>query len=76
MRQVEDLTADLSDALSSKKRLQHELEDYRNRHTIDLEDKESTIEQTRRKYQNEISTLSEELEAEKQMIVQIRGENQ
>ncbi|KAI5843390.1 P-loop containing nucleoside triphosphate hydrolase protein [Morchella snyderi] len=61
---VEDLSADLSAALQAKKRLQNELDDYRSRREIDLEDKESSMEQTRKKYQTELSTLNGELEIE------------
>ncbi|KAH0604680.1 uncharacterized protein H6S33_006348 [Morchella sextelata] len=72
---VEDLSADLSAALQAKKRLQNELDDYRSRREIDLEDKESSMEQTRKKYQTELSTLNGELEIERENILQVRGEN-
>ncbi|KAL7266983.1 class II myosin [Rhizina undulata] len=72
---IEDLSADFSAALQAKTRLQNELDDYRNRRAIDLEDKESSMEQTRKKYQTELSTLTGELEIERENIVQVRGEN-
>ncbi|CAJ2504050.1 Uu.00g114440.m01.CDS01 [Anthostomella pinea] len=59
---LEDVSTDLEAALQAKKRLQHELEDYRNQRAIDLEDKESSMEQTRKKYQAEFATLSNELD--------------
>lgn len=59
---LEDVSTDLEAALQSKKRLQHELEDYRNQRAIDLEDKESSMEQTRKKYQAEFATLTKELD--------------
>lgn len=59
---LEDLSTDLEAALQSKKRLQHELEDYRSQRAIDLEDKESQMEQTRKKYQAEFATLTKELD--------------
>lgn len=59
---MEDLSTDLEAALQAKKRLQHELEDYRNQRAIDLEDKESSMEQTRKKYQAEFATLTKELD--------------
>lgn len=59
---LEDISTDLEAATQSKKRLQHELEDYRNQRAIDLEDKESSMEQTRKKYQAEFAGLTKELD--------------
>ncbi|KAH8194681.1 hypothetical protein TruAng_011150 [Truncatella angustata] len=59
---LEDLSTDLEAATQAKKRLQHELEDYRNQRAIDIEDKESSMEQTRKKYQAEFATLTKELD--------------
>jgi myosin heavy chain 9/10/11/14 len=59
---LEDLSTDLEAAVQAKKRLQHELEDYRNQRANDIEDKESSMEQTRRKYQAEFATLTKELD--------------
>ncbi|TQV93311.1 myosin type II heavy chain [Cordyceps javanica] len=59
---VEDISTDLETALQSKKRLQHELEDYRSQRAMDIEDKESSMEQTRKKYQAEFATLTKELD--------------
>ncbi|KAM4065274.1 myosin head (motor domain) domain-containing protein [Hirsutella rhossiliensis] len=59
---VEDLSTDLESVTQSKKRLQHELEDYRNQRAMDIEDKESSMEQTRKKYQAEFATLTKELD--------------
>lgn len=72
---VEDLAADLDAALQAKKRLQHELEDYRSQRAMDVEDKEASMEQTRRKYQNEFSTLTNELEIERENVIHVRSEN-
>ena len=72
---VEDLAADLDSALQAKKRLQHELEDYRRQRTMDVEDKETSMEQTRRKYQTEFATLKTELEIERENIIHARSEN-
>lgn len=58
----EDVSTDLDAALQTKKRLQHELEDYRNQRAMDIEDKESGMEQTRKKYQAEFATLTKELD--------------
>ncbi|SPN99827.1 related to myosin II [Cephalotrichum gorgonifer] len=58
----EDVSTDLDAALQAKKRLQHELEDYRNQRAMDIEDKESSMEQTRKKYQAEFATLTKELD--------------
>ncbi|KAM3556024.1 hypothetical protein MY1884_005282 [Beauveria asiatica] len=59
---VEDISTDLEAALQAKKRLQHELEDYRSQRAMDIEDKESSMEQTRKKYQAEFATLTKELD--------------
>ena len=69
------MAADYSTALQSKKRLQDELDDYRSRRAIDLEDKESSMEQTRKKYQSELAIVTGELEIERENVVQVRGEN-
>ena len=72
---VEDLATDLESAIQAKKRLQHELEDYRSQRAMDVEDKEASMEQTRRKYQNEFSTLTNELEIERENVIHARSEN-
>jgi len=72
---VEDLQADLQTALQAKKRLQNELEDYRSQHAHDIEDSETSLEQTRRKYQAELSTLTNELDHERENIIYVREEN-
>lgn len=72
---IEDLSADLESALQGKKRLHNELEDYRSQRAIDIEDTEASMEQTRMKYQGELSTISQELEQERHNIIRIREEN-
>lgn len=72
---VEDLSADLQTALQAKKRLQNELEDYRSQHAHDIEDGETSLEQTRKKYQAELSTLTQELDQERENIIYVREEN-
>ena len=59
---VEDISTDLESMTQAKKRLQHELEDYRSQRAMDIEDKESSMEQTRKKYQAEFTTLTKELD--------------
>ncbi|KAJ3573978.1 hypothetical protein NPX13_g4516 [Xylaria arbuscula] len=59
---LEDISTDLDAAVQAKKRLQHELEDYRSQRAIDLEDKELSMEQTRKKYQAEFAGLTKELD--------------
>ncbi|OLN96356.1 Myosin type-2 heavy chain 1 [Colletotrichum chlorophyti] len=59
---LEDYSTDLEAATQAKKRLQHELEDYRNQRANDIEDKELSMEQTRKKYQAEFATLTKELD--------------
>ena len=72
---VEDLMSDLDSVTQGKKRLQHELEDYRSQRAIELEDKETSMEQARKKYQMEFSTLSNDLELERQNVIHERQEN-
>ncbi|KAF4124511.1 homoserine O-acetyltransferase/O-succinyltransferase [Geosmithia morbida] len=59
---LEDMSTDLDGVSQAKRRLQHELEDYRSQRAIDIEDKESSMEQTRKKYQAEFATLTKELD--------------
>jgi myosin protein heavy chain len=59
---IEDMSTDLESTAQAKKRLQHELEDYRNQRANDVEDKESSMEQLRKKYQAEFATLTKELD--------------
>jgi myosin heavy chain 9/10/11/14 len=72
---IEDLSADLDAALQAKKRLQHELEDYRSQRAMDVEDRETSLEQMRKKYQSEFSTLTNELEIERDNLNHARSEN-
>lgn len=72
---VEDMSADLDAAVQAKKRLQNELEDYRSQRTSDVEDKEASMEQTRKKYQSELVVMTSELEIERESVLQARGDN-
>jgi myosin protein heavy chain len=72
---IEDVSTDLESALQAKKRLQNELEDYRSQRAIDLEDKDTSTEQTRRRYQSELANLNNELEIERESTIHARGEN-
>lgn len=72
---IEDLSADLDGAIQAKKRLQNELEDYRAQRAVDIEDKDMSFEQTRKKYQYELSSLSTELEMERESVLASREEN-
>ena len=72
---LEDMSADLSGALQAKKRLQQELEDYRGQRATDLEQRETSVEQTRMKYQGELSALSSELALERESANSMRLEN-
>ncbi|CAK7209007.1 class II myosin [Sporothrix bragantina] len=59
---LEDLSTDLEAVTQAKKRQQHELEDYRSQRAMDIEDTETSMEQTRKKYQAEFATLTKELD--------------
>jgi myosin protein heavy chain len=72
---LEDLSADLEAAVQARKRLQHELEDYRSQRAMDIEDKESSMEQTRKKYQAEFATLTNELDIAREEKLSKQAEN-
>ncbi|KAI1675420.1 myosin type ii heavy protein [Pyrenophora tritici-repentis] len=72
---VEDLSTDLETALQAKKRLQNELEDYRSQHAHDVEDSETSLEQTRKKYQSELASLTQEIDQERENVILVREEN-
>jgi myosin protein heavy chain len=72
---VEDLSTDLETPLQPKKRLQNELEDYRSQHAHDVEDSETSLEQTRKKYQSELASLTQEIDQERENVIHVREEN-
>ena len=72
---IEDITADLDSTAQAKKRLHHELEDYRSQRAMDIEDKETSMDQARKKFQLEFSGLTEDLELERQNVMFERNEN-
>jgi myosin protein heavy chain len=72
---LEDLSADLEAAVQARKRLQHELEDYRSHREMDIEDKELSMEQTRKKYQTEFATLTNELDIAREEKLFKQAEN-
>ena len=72
---IEDVSTDLDSAMQAKKRLQNELEDYRSQRAMDLEDREMSTEQTRKKYQSELATMTSELEIERESVIRARSEN-
>ena len=72
---LEDISVDLEAALQARKRLQHELEDYRSQRAMDIEDKETSMEQTRKKYQAEFATLTNELDIAREEKLFKQSEN-
>ncbi|CZS98096.1 related to myosin II [Rhynchosporium graminicola] len=72
---LEDMSVDLEAALQARKRLQHELEDYRSQRAMDIEDKETSMEQTRKKYQAEFATLTNELDIAREEKLFKQSEN-
>ena len=72
---LEDMSADLEAATQARKRLQNELEDYRSQRAMDIEDKESSMEQTRKKYQTEFATLTNELDIAREEKLFKQAEN-
>ncbi|CAD6501646.1 BgTH12-01896 [Blumeria graminis f. sp. triticale] len=72
---LEDLSTDLEAAIQARKRLQHELEDYRSQRAMEIEDKEASMEQTRKKYQAEFATLTNELDIAREEKLFKQSEN-
>lgn len=72
---LEDMSADLETATQARKRLQHELEDYRSQRAMDIEDKETSMEQTRKKYQAEFAILTNELDIAREEKLFKQSEN-
>jgi myosin protein heavy chain len=72
---LEDISADLEAAIQARKRLQHELEDYRSQREMDIEDKETSMEQTRKKYQAEFAMLTNELDVAREEKLFKQAEN-
>ncbi|KAG4304526.1 hypothetical protein PORY_001919 [Pneumocystis oryctolagi] len=72
---IEDSSVEILEANMSRQRIEQELEIYKGRRQKEIEDKEYSLEQTRKKYQRELSGLSDELQIEKEKSIQIRNEN-
>ncbi|RKF81436.1 Myosin-11 [Golovinomyces cichoracearum] len=72
---LEDVYTDLEAAVQARKRLQHELEDYRSQRAMEIEDKETSMEQTRKKYQAEFATLTNELDIAREEKLFKQAEN-
>lgn len=72
---VEDSSVEILEANMSRQRIEQELEIYRGRRQKEIEDREYSLEQTRKKYQRELSGLSSELETERENSIQVRNEN-
>jgi myosin protein heavy chain len=72
---LEDASADLESALQAKRRLHNELDDYRSQRAHDIEDKEGSFEQARRKYQSELALVSGELALERESVIRECEEN-
>ncbi|OLL25620.1 Myosin type-2 heavy chain 2 [Neolecta irregularis DAH-3] len=72
---LEDGSADSTMSHLAHQRLQNELEELRVRHERDLEERDSYIDQTRSKYQKELTSLHGELESERHNVMDLRTEN-
>lgn len=72
---IEDSSIELLEANMSRQRIEQELEIYKGRRQKEIEDREYSLEQTRKKYQRELSGVSKELEIERENSIQIRNEN-
>ncbi len=72
---LEDMEGDLTAEKERRKRLQHELEDYRSQREREVEDKEMSMEQTRKKYQAEFATLTNELDIAREEKLFKQAEN-
>ncbi|EEB90642.1 hypothetical protein MPER_11125, partial [Moniliophthora perniciosa FA553] len=72
---LEDADKDSSDLVILNQRLAEELEDEKKQHQKDIEDGAFTSDQTRKKYQAELASLSEELQSLRDTLTRLREEN-
>ncbi|KAL1743339.1 nonmuscle myosin heavy chain b [Schizophyllum fasciatum] len=72
---LEDEGRDSSDLELLRQRLTEELDDEREQHQKDLAERDFNADQTRKKYQAELSQLSEELQAQRDALSRLREEN-
>ncbi|KAL1700520.1 nonmuscle myosin heavy chain b [Schizophyllum commune] len=72
---LEDEGRESSDLELLRQRLTEELDDEREQHQKDLAERDFNADQTRKKYQAELSQLSEELQAQRDALSRLREEN-
>ncbi|ESK85274.1 myosin type ii heavy chain [Moniliophthora roreri MCA 2997] len=72
---LEDGDKESSDLVILNQRLAEELEDEKKQHQKDIEDGAFTSDQTRKKYQAELASLSEELQSQRDTLTRLREEN-
>ncbi|KAG7095147.1 hypothetical protein E1B28_005926 [Marasmius oreades] len=74
-RKLEDGDHESSDLVIFNQRLAEELEDEKKQHQKDIEASAFTSDQTRKKYQAELASLSEELQSQRDSLTRLREEN-
>ncbi|CCJ30164.1 unnamed protein product [Pneumocystis jirovecii] len=72
---IEDSSVEILETNMSRQRVEQELEIYKGRRQKELEDREYFLEQTRKKYQRELSGISNELQIERENSIQVLSEN-
>ncbi|KAL0070997.1 class II myosin [Marasmius tenuissimus] len=72
---LEDGDHESSDLVILNQRLAEELEDEKKQHQKDIEEGAFTGDQTRKKYQAELASLSEELQSQRDILTRLREEN-
>ncbi|KAL0576478.1 class II myosin [Marasmius crinis-equi] len=74
-RKLDDGDHESSDLVILNQRLAEELEDEKKQHEKDMEESAFTSDQTRKKYQAELASLSEELQSQRDILTRLREEN-
>ncbi|KAI0338330.1 hypothetical protein BDW22DRAFT_704784 [Trametopsis cervina] len=72
---LEEEGRESSDLEMLRQRLREEMEDERNQHQQDLNERDFTADQTRKKYQAELAQLTDELQSQRETMSRLREEN-
>ncbi|KAJ3371657.1 hypothetical protein GGF31_002636 [Allomyces arbusculus] len=69
---AEEDAADLADAQMTRRKLAHEIEEERDRHKREMDEREGQLEQFKRKYQAQIKDLASELDMERRNAARLK----
>lgn len=72
---VDDGHVEVSELNADRLRFQRDLEQYQENRSQELEERDFSLEQTRQKYQRELTSLSGELELERGNAIKLRDDN-